>query len=403
VAGGVMDLFYLGDWPTLLVRMAHVIFGIGWIGTSLYFVWLDVNIKPAATPRPGLQGETWLVHSGGFYRIEKVMVTPAEMPATLHWFKWEAAFTGLSGFLLLALIYYANAETYLVDPAKADLSAGQATAIGIATLAGGWVFYEGLWRSPLAKAGWLPLALTFLMVFGVAVGLSHIFSGHAAYMHVGALMGIIMSASVWTVIVPAQRQLIAATRASQRGDPALAAAAKQRSMHNNYMTFPVIFIMLSGHSPSTFGNQYAWLVLLLAALVAGGVNHFINLAHKGQRSYWSLIAAVVIFVPLFMLTTRPPGSASVVSGGPPVEFAEVRAVIAQRCATCHSAHPSDEDIKMPPNGTMFDTPQQIKRQVQKINARAVLTQTMPLGNKTEMTDDERALLRDWIAQGAKTD
>lgn len=398
-----MDLFLLGDWPTLLVRMAHVIFGIGWIGTSLYFVWLDVNIKPAATPRAGLEGETWLVHSGGFYRIEKVLVTPAEMPATLHWFKWEAAFTGLSGLLLLTLIYYVGADTYLVDPAKADLTGGQATAIGVATLFGGWLFYELLWRSPLAKLGWLPLALTFLMILGVAIGLSQIFSGHGAYMHVGALMGIIMSASVWTVIVPAQRQLIAATRAGKRGDPAYAFAAKQRSMHNNYMTFPVIFIMLSGHAPSTFGNQYPWLVLLLVALVVGGVNHFINLAHKGKRSYWSLIAAAVIFAPLFVLTTRPPGSASGSAGGPHVEFAEVRAVIAQRCVTCHSAHPSDETIQVAPNGTMFDTAQQIKRQVQKINARAVLTQTMPLGNKTEMTDDERRLLGAWIAQGAKTE
>jgi uncharacterized membrane protein len=397
-----MDLSFLGDWPTLLVRMAHVIFGIGWIGTSFYFVWLDVNIKPAAVPQPGVQGETWLVHSGGFYRIEKIMVAPAQMPAVLHWFKWEAAFTGLSGFLLLTLIYYVNAGTYLIDPAKADLTAGQAVAIGAGTLAAGWAFYEILWRSPLAKLGWIPITLTFAMIFGVAIGLSQVFSGHGAYMHVGALMGIIMSASVWTVIVPGQKQLIAASYAGKPGDPAYAFAAKQRSMHNNYMTFPVIFIMLSGHSPSTFGNQYPWLVLLLASLVAGGVNHFINLEHKGQRSYWSLVAAAVVFVPLFLLTTHLPGSASV-SSGPPVEFAEVRAVIAQRCVTCHSLHPSDDVIKEAPNGTMFDTAQQIKRQVQKINARAVLTQTMPLGNKTEMTDDERALLRDWIAQGALTD
>jgi len=199
--------------------------------------------------------------------------------------------------------------------------------------------------------------------------------------------------------VPAQRSLIAATRAGVKGDPALAMAAKQRSVHNNYMTLPVIFIMLSGHYPSTFGHPYAWLVLILAALSAGGVNHFVNLTHRGKPSPWPLVFSAVLFVPLFIMTTRPPATANV-AAGPPVEFAEVRAVIAQRCVTCHSRHPTDETINVAPNGVMFDTPQQIRSQAQKINARAVLTQSMPLGNKTEMKDEERELLGRWIAQGA---
>ena len=389
-----------GEWANLVVRLAHLIFGIGWIGTSFYFMWLDSNIEPVAQPRPGVEGELWMVHSGGFYRVEKILVSPAEMPAHLHWFKWEAAFTGITGVLLLSLIYYAGAGTYLIDPAKADLTPAQAVTIGTATLIGGWAVYETIWRSPFGKMGWPPLLVCVALLIGIAYGLSRIFSGHGAYMHVGGVMGIIMAASVWTVIVPAQKQLIAATRAGRRGDPALAAAAKQRSIHNNYMTLPVVFIMLSGHYPSTFGSPYSWLVLTLAALVVGGVNHFINLAHRGRRSPWPLALSAALFVPLYLLTAQPSNRVALKPGETPVEFAEVRAVIAQRCATCHSAHPSDEDIKVAPNGAMFDTPAEIKRQVQKINARAVLTQTMPLGNKTQMTPEERELLGRWIAQGA---
>lgn len=393
--------FSFGEWPNAIVRLAHVIFGIGWIGTSFYFMWLDSNIEPPATPKPGLEGELWMVHSGGFYRVEKVLVSPAEMPKKLHWFKWEAAFTAITGFLLLALIYYVDADLYLVDPATADVSPPVAIAIGFGTLVGGWAVYEAIWRSPFGKTGWPPLAVCFVLIVAIAYGLTHVFSGHAAFLHVGGLMGIIMAASVWTVIVPAQRQLIAATREGRKGDPALAAAAKQRSVHNNYMTLPVVFIMLSGHYPSTFGNSYNWLVLLLAALVAGGVNHFINLSHKGRQTPWPLVASAVLFVPLFLLTAQPSGKAALKPGEAPVAFAEVQAIIAQRCATCHSAHPSDDVIREAPNGTKFDTPQEIKRQVQKINARAVITETMPLANKTEMTADERALLGQWIAQGAK--
>lgn len=398
-----MDLI-VGEWVNAVVRLAHVIFGIGWIGASFYFMWLDANIAKPDRPKPGVEGELWMVHSGGFYRVEKILVSPSEMPARLHWFKWEAAFTGLTGFAMLCLVFYLDASVYLIDPAKADLSPVAATAIGIATIAGGWAIYEALWRSPFGKAGgWLPLLATFLLFAGVAAGLSQIFSGRGAYIHVGALMGTIMAASVWTVIVPGQKQLIAATRAGRKGDPAYALAAKQRSVHNNYMTLPVVFIMLSGHYPSTFGHPLNWLVLILAALVAMGVNHFINLAHKEKSHPWPLVAAALLCVPLVWLTAQPSAGTALKPGEAAVEFAEVRAVIAQRCVTCHSATPIDDDFKQPPNGAVFDTPTQIRRSAQKINARAVLTQTMPPANKTEMSDDERELLGKWIAQGAKVD
>ena len=393
-----------GEWLNAIMRLAHVVFGIGWIGASFYFMWLDANIDKPPQPKPGVEGELWMVHSGGFYRVEKILVSPSAMPARLHWFKWEAAFTGITGFAMLCLIFYVDASVYLIDPAKADLSPAQATAIGLAALFGGWAAYELLWRSPFGKrGGWPPLVATILLIAGIAFGLCQVFSGRGAYLHVGGLMGIIMAASVWTVIVPGQRQLIAATREGRKGDPAYAHAAKQRSVHNNYMTLPVVFIMLSGHYPSTFGHPLNWLVLILAAAVAMAVNHFLNLHNRNRMHPWPLIAAAVLFAPLFWLTAQPSAGVALKPGEAPVDFAEVRAVVAQRCVTCHSAAPTDEDFKQAPNGAIFDTPVQLRRNAQKINARAVLTQTMPPANKTEMTDDERALLGAWIAQGSKID
>lgn len=390
------------EWLNAGVRLAHVIFGIGWIGASFYFMWLDANIEKPAAPKAGVEGELWMVHSGGFYRVEKILVSPSEMPRRLHWFRWEAAFTGITGVAMLVLVFYLDASVYLIDPAKADLTPAQATAIGVAALFAGWAIYEMLWRSPFGKAGgWPPLAATFLLIGGAAFGFSQVFSGRGAYLHTGALMGIIMAASVWTVIVPGQTQLLAATREGRKGDPAYAFAAKQRSIHNNYMTLPVIFIMLSGHYPSTYGHPLNWLVLILVALVTMSVNHFLNMAHKETPKPWPLAAAAVLFVPLLWLTAQPSASPALKPGEGPVEFAEVRAVVAQRCVTCHSASPTDDDFKQAPNGAIFDTPQQIRRQAQKINARAVLTQTMPPANKTEITDDERELLGKWIAQGAR--
>ncbi len=398
-----MDLT-AAEWLNAIVRLAHVIFGIGWIGASFYFMWLDANMARPAAPKAGVEGELWMVHSGGFYRVEKIHVSPAEMPPHLHWFKWEAAFTGITGFMMLCLVFYADASVYLIDPAKYDFTPVQAVFVGIVTLLFGWAAYEGLWRSPFGKkGGWPPLVATFLMIAGIAWFLCQIFSGRGAFLHVGGLMGIIMSASVWTVIVPGQQQLIQATREGRKGDPVYAAAAKQRSVHNNYMTLPVVFIMVSGHYPSTFGHQLNWLVLILVSLTAMAVNHFLNMHNKGEMKPWPLLLATAIFVPLFWLTAQTGGSVGLKPGEAPVEFAEVRAVVAQRCTTCHSARPTDDTFKQPPNGLVLDTPQQVRRNAQKIAARVVLTQTMPPANKTEMTDEERALLGAWIAQGSKVD
>jgi len=392
------------EWLNLAVRWLHVITGIAWIGSSFFFNWLDSHLEKPAGARERVEGELWMVHSGGFYHISKMQLTPAEIPATLHWVKWEAGFTWISGFLLLAIIYYLGASEYLIDPAVAALPPWLAIAISIVSLIVGWVIYDLLWRSKLSQKPALASAISFVLAVAAAYAFSKIFSGRAAYIQVGALLGTIMAANVWMIIIPAQRAMVEATKAGTRPDPADALRAKHRSLHNNYMTLPVVFIMLSGHYSSTFGHELNWLILAGISLVGGLVRHIFNLRNKGRSNPWLLPAAVLGMIALAVVAGHVRVGANVPSAaGEKVEFAEVRAIIAQRCATCHSAHPTDENFNVAPLGLSLDTPTQIRRSVQKINARTILTQTMPLGNKTEMTDEEREMLGRWIAQGARID
>lgn len=395
----------INEWLNLVLRWFHVIAGIAWIGSSFYFMWLDAEIKRPENAKPGVEGEVWMVHGGGFYRVDKFMVAPAEMPEKLHWFKWEAALTWLSGFALLALIYYAGAATYMVDPTIADISPTTAVLIGLATLGLAWLIYDILWESPLAENDMLAIGLSCLLFVGVVYGLHQAISARAAYTHVGAVLGTLMVANVWVRIIPAQRLITAALIAGRRPsetEAKKAVSAKRRSTHNNYMTLPVIFVMISGHYPATYGHPYNWLILIGLSLASAWIRHWFNLHEKGENKPWILVSGAAAFVLLIVaiVHTRPAGMVTT-AGARTVEFGEVRAVIAQRCVTCHSARPTDDDFREPPQGFVLDTPDQIRRQAQKINARVVLTQTMPPANKTAMTDDERQLVADWIAQGAR--
>ncbi len=279
-----------------------------------------------------------------------------------------------------------------------------AIAISVVSLIVGWVIYDLLWRSKLSQKPALASAISFVLAVAAAYAFSKAFSGRAAYIQMGALLGTIMAANVWMIIIPAQRAMVAATKAGTRPDPADALRAKHRSLHNNYMTLPVVFIMLSGHYSSTFGHELNWLILAGISLVGGLVRHIFNLRNKGRSNPWLLPAAVLGMIALAVVAGHVRVGANVPSAaGEKVEFAEVRAIIAQRCATCHSAHPTDENFNVAPLGLSLDTPVQIRRSVQKINARTIITQTMPLANKTEMTDEEREMLGRWIAQGARVD
>lgn len=394
----------LQEWLNLVIRWIHVIVGIAWIGTSFFFMWLDAHLNAPLKEEDGVTGEAWLLHSGGFYRMSKKQLAPDQVPPVLHWFKWEAYSTWISGFLLLGLVYYLG-EGFLVDPEVADINQPVAVAVGIGTLLVGWLVYDFLWKSGIGKYN--PEAATVIscvLLVAVAFGLTQVFSGRGAFMHLGALLGTIMAANVWLGVIPAQRNMMAATERGEKPDPVLSAQAKHRSTHNNYMTLPVVFIMLSSHYPMTFGHPYNWLIVLALFLIGAVVRHWFNLKNAGRRNVWILPAAALGMIALAFVSSRPiapSGSLAGTASDEPVTFAQAYSVIADRCVSCHADKPKDVGFEVPPKNVVFETADQIKRQAQRIKAVTVLTRTMPLGNKTKMTREERILLGRWIDEGAE--
>src|SRR5438477_11128448 len=390
---------WLGDWANLLLRWTHFIAGIAWIGSSFYFIWLDRTLTTPPMPRPGVEGDVWMVHSGGFYQVEKRRPAPGEVPPVLHWFKWEAMLTWITGISLLVLVYYLSGA-YLLDPGTARIGRGTAIALGIVQLVLGWLIYDWLWRSPLAHQPGVAGAISLALLAGVTVLLCRLFSGRAAYMHVGSLLGTIMVANVWMRILPAQQQMLNATRAGRPADFTLGERAKQRSVHNSYMTFPLLFIMLSNHFPATYAGSRNWLVLLLLFVAGAALRHV--MIGREARARWALLPAALGLGGAMFLST-PHGAAARAPGAATdsvPSFATVRLVIAQRCQPCHSQYQTDRTMGPAPAGVTFDTPESIARLAERIRVRAVETRTMPLANKTGITEDERALLGRWIAAGA---
>jgi uncharacterized membrane protein len=387
---------YATEWLNLLTRWLHVIAAIVWIGSSFYFIALDNHLRPPQDPgdaEAGVGGESWEIHGGGFYQVQKYRVAPRTVPEPLYWFKWEAYTTWLSGFALLIVLYYVNANTYLIDRSVADLRPWQAIAISIALLVAAWFVYDGLsrlLRSDLALAGALLVLVTL-----AAWGVSRLFSGRAEYIQIGAMLGTMMAGNVFFVIIPAHWELIRAKQAGRQPDAAAALRAKQRSVHNNYLTLPVVFTMISNHFPITYGHSYSWLILVGLLVIGAWVRHFFNLRHTGQTAWWiPLTAALAIAV--VAVAIRPHGS----SGGTAVPFSRAQAIVRQRCVPCHSAHPTKVDSA--PMGLVFDTPKQIHAQASLIEQVAVRTKVMPLGNQTGMSQAERDMLGAWIEHGAKT-
>jgi len=383
---------WLTDWANLLLRWAHFIAGIAWIGSSFYFIWLDRALTRPEQPKAGVEGDLWMVHSGGFYQVEKRRPAPGEIPAILHWFKWEAMLTWLTGIALLILVFYLG-TAYLLDPNISRISRGAAIAVGIGIVVLGWPIYDGLWRSPLARRAGVAAAISLALLSAVTLLACRLFSGRAAFLHIGALLGTIMVANVWERILPAQQQMLDATRAGRPADFTLGERAKQRSVHNSYMTFPVLFVMLSNHFPATYASPVNWLVLLLLFVAGASMRHV--MIGRGPAARWAL-APVAAALAAAMFFSTPRGAAA--DSAP--SFAAVRAVIQQRCQPCHSQYQTDRSLGPAPGGVTFDTPESIARLAERIRVRAVETRTMPLANKTGITEDERALLARWIASGA---
>jgi uncharacterized membrane protein len=392
---------YVTDWLDLVFRWFHVIAAIVWIGTSFYFVALDNHLRPPEEERDrerGVGGESWEIHGGGFYRIEKFRVAPHTLPEPLHWFKWEAYWTWLSGFTLFVVLYYLQAHANLIDPSIARLSTAEAVGASVGLLAAAWIVYDVLCRT-VGRRSELALALSILgLVTGTSYGVTHLFAARAAYLQVGAMLGTIMVANVFFVIIPAHWELVRAKEAGREPDPAANVRGKQRSVHNNYLTLPVLFSMLAGHFPFTYGHAHSWAILVCLMVIGAWIRHYFNRRHAGQTLWWIPVAAAagIAGVAVWIRPASTPAAT-----GQPVSFARIRAIVEQRCTFCHSQQPKSMEFTTAPLGIRLDTPQEIAARAAAIETVAVESHTMPLGNATHMTDAERRLLGSWIRQGAK--
>jgi uncharacterized membrane protein len=348
-----------------------------------------------------------MVHSGAFYDVEKKLLAPGELPQTLHWFKWQNGFTWMTGISLLVIVYYANGAAFLVDPTVAALDPVVAIALSVSSLLTGWIIYDGLWRTIGESHPRTATAVSIAMLFAAIYGFAQLFSGRAAYTQTGVLIGTLMTGNVWLCILPAQRSLIAATESGKDQDPVLSLRAKQRSIHNNYLTFPLLFIMLSNHFPSAYGHHLNWLVLIAVMVGGAGVRHFMNVRYRGEGhtlatgAWLAPAAAMAALAVAGLLGITRIAARPEVDINYEVGFARAQEILVKRCVPCHSSHPSDPMFPVPPNNVVFETAEQIKLMVPRIRERAVASKTMPFLNKTAITSVERAELGKWIADGAR--
>ena len=387
------------DWILLLVRWLHIVTAIAWIGTSFYFIWLDKSLRQRQGLAPGIIGDSWSVHGGGFYQVQKYAVAPAELPPELHWFKYEAYFTWLSGFALLAIMYYWGAESFLIDPERFAFRPLPAIASSVAFLAGGWLAYDLLCRSPLGRHTVSLATGVFVLIVFSAWALTHLFSDRAAFLHVGAIIATIMSANVFFIIIPNQKKVIAALTAGQQPDAQLGQQAGQRSLHNNYLTLPVVLLMISAHHPFLFtgGTDLGWAVIALMLVMGGVIRHFFNTQHEGGhgiRLLWQWPMAVLLILAMAALLANPvkPTHSAAVSDRAAL------AIVQTHCSSCHATAPTAAGFNAAPAGIRLETLDDLTRHRFQVLAQAVNSRVMPLGNPTKMTTADRTRLGAWINQ-----
>ncbi|MCD2184245.1 urate hydroxylase PuuD [Rhizobium sp. TRM96647] len=402
------------EWIAFAVRWLHVVTAIAWIGSSFYFIALDLGLVQRPHLPPGAYGEEWQVHGGGFYHIQKYLVAPATMPEHLTWFKWESYATWLSGFAMLCLVYYGGAELFLIDRQVLDVSATSAILISLASLGLGWILYDLLCKSPLGKNTWGLMILLYVLLVAMAWGYTQVFTGRAAFLHLGAFTATIMSANVFFIIIPNQKIVVADLIAGRTPDPKYGVIAKQRSLHNNYLTLPVIFFMLSNHYPLAFATAFNWIIAALVFLMGVTIRHWFNTTHARKgRPTWTWLATTILFILIIWLSTVPKvltGETAEAAPAPVFQkfaadahFPAARDVVISRCSMCHAAEPVWEGLHAAPKDVVLDSDTAIARHAREIYLQAGRSHAMPPGNLTDVTPDERQLLTAWyesaVSQG----
>ena len=397
------DFTLFWEWLAFAVRWSHVIVGIAWIGSSFYFIALDLGLRKHDNLPTGVQGEEWQVHGGGFYHINKYMVAPPNLPEHLIWFKWESYTTWLTGFAMLIIVYYAGADLFLIGRTVLEIDAPAAIAISLASLALGWVLYDLLCRSPLGKSQNGLMVVLFIILLAMSWGYMEVFTGRAAFLHMGAFTATIMSANVFFIIIPNQKKIVAAMKAGEAPDPALGAQSKQRSVHNNYLTLPVLFFMLSNHYPLAFATQYSWAIAGLIFLIGVLIRHFFNTMHAtGRREYWTFALSLILFIGIIWLSSYPRAQVEADTVSQTAQafmadshFTEVSYTVQGRCSMCHAAEPAYQGVPVAPKDVRLDTPELIAEHAREIYIQAGRTHAMPPGNVSYMTEEERQLLVVW--------
>lgn len=385
-------------WIEYLLRFSHLVAGIAWIGSSFYFIWLDSSFEPPAVPRRNVEGELFMVHGGFYYQVEKRKIFPGELPKTLHWFKWEATLTWITGFLLLIVVYFLRGASLLIDPQKLALTQAQAVVLSLGALAGSWLIYDTIWNPKLMRSKAVSTALSSVFLSALVFGMTRVFSGRGAYILTGAVLGSLMLLNVWIRILPGQAKMLREAQAGQVPDYSVSLKSKTRSVHNTYFIFPVLFIMLSNHYPTITNHPHGALLLMILAISGALVRH--AMVTKNPRERWTLAPAALGLLALVYLSATPAGGSP--SGfsrsGEPVEFAAVHRILSARCTSCHGTRPTDDIFTQAPKGLVLENESQVRAVADKIQLHVVEAKSMPLANKTGMTEAERGVIAQWLQQ-----